>query len=404
MPARLRPASHGFPSLPQNTTHIISPFAFTPMKLSLSTLLAIALCGGFTHALAQGFDKAAIEKMRESHQAPGSAEADSGNSMLSVNYRIAITATENGTRLGELAALTCTSAFQLNGGVNKRSNDDPLGATLSVNGALAEQEGGTLKLSYSVIIHTAVPSQTISAPGGGPSLTTTHSFKRTGASGMLLLKPGQSYEVLTTSGTVYAISITPTDTPPAPKPQPGAKPREGASTQPAEDRSSANKSPSGESRNAQHEEDRKRFENLSESAKDKFRHAMSEVLRDEKFRTAPEEERRAKIKEVFEKTVAEDKAQPGKKADDAHAAGTQPAPGSLPENKGPSRESRSKGPTDEDRRRYESLSDKAKEKFRDSMRETFADEKFRNAPEEERRAKIRQLYEKAETEDKAGKK
>jgi hypothetical protein len=53
-----------------------------------------------------------------------------------------------------------------------------------------------------------------------------------------------------------------------------------------------------------------------------------------------------------------------------------------------------RGPSEEDRKKYDSLSDKAKEKFRDAMREKFSDEKFRSAPEEERRGAIRTMFEK----------
>ncbi len=63
-----------------------------------------------------------------------------------------------------------------------------------------------------------------------------------------------------------------------------------------------------------------------------------------------------------------------------------------------------RGPSEEDRKRYESLSDKARDKFRDMMRSKFSDEKFRNAPEEERRNIIRKEFERIEKEDKGGKK
>lgn len=63
----------------------------------------------------------------------------------------------------------------------------------------------------------------------------------------------------------------------------------------------------------------------------------------------------------------------------------------------------SRGPSEEDRKKYESLSDKAKEKFRDAMREKFSDEKFRNAPEEDRRNAIRAMFDKIQKEDGGGK-
>lgn len=59
-----------------------------------------------------------------------------------------------------------------------------------------------------------------------------------------------------------------------------------------------------------------------------------------------------------------------------------------------------RGPSEEDRRRYESLSEQAREKFRNMMREKFSDEKFRAAPEEERRNMIRREFEKIEADDK----
>jgi hypothetical protein len=62
-----------------------------------------------------------------------------------------------------------------------------------------------------------------------------------------------------------------------------------------------------------------------------------------------------------------------------------------------------RGPSEEDRRRYENLSEKAREKFRDMMRSKFSDDKFRNAPEEERRNIIRKEFERIEKEDKGGK-
>ncbi|MCB1276098.1 hypothetical protein [Prosthecobacter sp.] len=62
-----------------------------------------------------------------------------------------------------------------------------------------------------------------------------------------------------------------------------------------------------------------------------------------------------------------------------------------------------RGPSEEDRKKYESLSDKAREKFRDALREKFSDEKFRNAPEEDRRNAVRAIFDKIEKQDKGGK-
>ena len=62
----------------------------------------------------------------------------------------------------------------------------------------------------------------------------------------------------------------------------------------------------------------------------------------------------------------------------------------------------SRGPSEEDRKRYESLSEKGREKFREMMRSKFSDEKFRNAPEEERRNMIRREFDRIEKDDKGG--
>lgn len=62
-----------------------------------------------------------------------------------------------------------------------------------------------------------------------------------------------------------------------------------------------------------------------------------------------------------------------------------------------------RGPSEDDRRRYESLSEKAREKFRDMMRSKFNDDKFRSAPDEERRNIIRKEFERIEKEDRGGK-
>ena len=61
------------------------------------------------------------------------------------------------------------------------------------------------------------------------------------------------------------------------------------------------------------------------------------------------------------------------------------------------------GPSEEDRKRYESLSDSAKEKFRNLMRSKFSDEKFRNAPEDVRRSIIRREFDEIEKSDRKGK-
>lgn len=63
------------------------------------------------------------------------------------------------------------------------------------------------------------------------------------------------------------------------------------------------------------------------------------------------------------------------------------------------RRSGSRGPSDEDRQRYESLSEQAKDKFRNFMRENM--DRLRNAgTDEERRQFVRSAFDKIEKEDK----
>ncbi|SKA98710.1 hypothetical protein SAMN02745166_02846 [Prosthecobacter debontii] len=55
------------------------------------------------------------------------------------------------------------------------------------------------------------------------------------------------------------------------------------------------------------DEDRKRYESLSEKSREKFRDMMRSKFSDEKFRNAPEEERRNIIRKEFERIEKEDK-------------------------------------------------------------------------------------------------
>lgn len=95
--------------------------------------------------------------------------------------------------------------------------------------------------------------------------------------------------------------------------------------------------------------------------------------------------------------ISADDLKGGKKDKDRDRGDRPPPPG------GDGFKGERRGPSEEDRRRYESLSEKSREKFRDMMRSKFSDEKFRNAPEEERRNIIRKEFERIEKEDKGGK-
>jgi hypothetical protein len=99
------------------------------------------------------------------------------------------------------------------------------------------------------------------------------------------------------------------------------------------------------------------------------------------------------VKVSYASLIANDLKSEGKKADK----------GNKGEGGGEKFKGGQRGPSDEDRKRYESLSEKARDKFRDMMRSKFSDEKFRNAPEEERRNVIRKEFDRIEKEDKGGK-
>ncbi len=62
--------------------------------------------------------------------------------------------------------------------------------------------------------------------------------------------------------------------------------------------------------------------------------------------------------------------------------------------------SKPRSPSDEDRKKYESLSDKGKEKLREAFRAKFENPAFRNFSEEERRNAMRDIFEKIQAEDK----
>ncbi len=296
------------------------------MKLSPLFLLSLTLSAGLMQAFGQGGKplvrpRIAVLPINPSvippqypddvPLPPGYQANEPEDTLLGVNYRIVITATANGAKMGELAALTCTSPFEMTGYLVKPTAEDEFGASLAVRGALAEVEGGSLKLSYAMVKNAPVPMHSWGSQGAAPPFKTVYSFKKTGASGVLLLKPGQSYEVARITGVVYSLSITPTETPPAPKVEPDAKKQaeaEPGTQPPAEGPPPETSKPDAARKRGPSEEDRKRYESLSEAGQEKFREAMREKFRDAEFRNSPEEERRAVIRRLFDKAAAEDQA------------------------------------------------------------------------------------------------
>ncbi|MEZ5387685.1 MAG: hypothetical protein R3F13_19425 [Prosthecobacter sp.] len=92
-------------------------------------------------------------------------------------------------------------------------------------------------------------------------------------------------------------------------------------------------------------------------------------------------------------TLSKDDMRPDKRDRDRGPGGPPPPGGGERFSRG------SRGPSEEDRKKYESLSDKAKEKFREVLREKMSDPKFRSASEEERRESIRSAFDKIQKND-----
>lgn len=147
------------------------------------------------------------------------------------------------------------------------------------------------------------------------------------------------------------------------------------------------------------EEDREKYKALSEKARERFREELRSHFEDPKFRNAPVEDRRAVIRSLFEKMSKE----PGDtttapKGADLDPSADSPAPKESVQPAADSPPAKSQ----EERQKYESLSEKARDKFRDAVREKFSDQTFRNASEEERRNAVRAIFEKIEKEDQEG--
>jgi|GEM_PF-6437525 len=286
------------------------------MKLSPLLLLAFVLAAGLMPAPAQDAKPTpkpapAVRPPRpdEVLPPPGSSEAAPASASAAVpelgaNYRIVISAMEKGQKTGEISAQTCSANFQIHGCFAMPVEEDSDGTDIAVRGVLAELEGGRLRLGYSMAVTTRVPNQTLGMPGEGQAVVSNYSFKRNGASGMLLLQPGRSCELMQISGVVYSVSVTPMETWPAAKPAAKA-PAEAAGKAAAEP---AEEKPETAERRGPSEEDRRRFESLSERGREKFRNAVRALFSHAEFRNAPEEERRARIKKAFGEVEAEDKA------------------------------------------------------------------------------------------------
>lgn len=271
------------------------------MKLSQLILhtLALTLAAGFMQAEAQA--QTTTPALRPvSVLPPGSAAQEAEAPQLTANYRIVISTAAGDRSLGEISTQTCSSSFQISGSLSAQQEAQPDAPDLTLRGDLSEQADGTLKLGYALSSTALVPSSQVGKPGTA-NLQTTYRSTRHGGSGMLLLKPGQKYELMQVSGVAYTLSITPIETWPAAKPKAPASPNRKDSADAVKEK------PSYTERDGPDPEMRKQYESLSDAAKERLHNRMRELFL--QIRELPAEERRARVRKLFDEVLAEDKAQ-----------------------------------------------------------------------------------------------
>lgn len=130
---------------------------------------------------------------------------------LSTNYRLTLTAKSGDKSLGAVSQLTCSTTLEVSGFLDKPQEDSMPATTLSLYGKMAEQEDGTLLVTYHFGL--SVPSvsrTTTSAEGKSEPAphTTVFSFRDHSSSGALRVRPGRSYELMTMAGVAYTLTIS----------------------------------------------------------------------------------------------------------------------------------------------------------------------------------------------------
>lgn len=143
---------------------------------------------------------------------------------LSTNYRLKLAAKSGDKTLGEISLLTCAPAIDASGFLEKLADETLPPTTLTLRGKIAEQEGGTLLVTYTFGLSTPVVSQTVLPPAKRPeadaktadgkpeprgNVSSIISFRDHFTSGALRMKPGSTYELVTMAGTVYSLTLSP---------------------------------------------------------------------------------------------------------------------------------------------------------------------------------------------------
>ncbi|MBB5033334.1 hypothetical protein [Prosthecobacter vanneervenii] len=138
---------------------------------------------------------------------------------LSTNYRLTLTAKSGDKSLGAVSQLTCSTGLEVSGFLDKPQEDSMPATTLSLHGKMAEQEDGTLLVTYHFGLSVpVVSSTTTSAPAKSKDAagdkaepapqTTVFSFRDHSSSGALRVRPGRSYELMTMAGVAYTLTIS----------------------------------------------------------------------------------------------------------------------------------------------------------------------------------------------------
>lgn len=130
-----------------------------------------------------------------------SNQQSSDSSLLSSNFRLTFSGASGEKNLGQLSVLTSSPRVQVSGPL---SAEDP-NTVFSIEGTLSEKEGA---LIFTYSIRFTVRAQPPAAGEGKPMPQPSYFVDHT-ASGTLLMKPGEVYEVLKSGGNAYTVSISP---------------------------------------------------------------------------------------------------------------------------------------------------------------------------------------------------
>lgn len=130
---------------------------------------------------------------------------------LSTNYRLTLTAKSGDKPLGAVSQLTCSTTLEVSGFLDKPQEDSMPATTLSLHGKMAEQEDGTLLVTYHFGLSVPSVSRTTTSAEGKADpapQTTVFSFRDHSSSGALRVRPGRSYELMTMAGVAYTLTIS----------------------------------------------------------------------------------------------------------------------------------------------------------------------------------------------------